>query len=152
MRLGTDRHALLDLEVEQDLIGVKITTEIPEGRPVHAAAGWIAPFAFQNQLSVARADVQFIVVGIEQFDSVLRALRKRNAMPHLFMRTIGAGLTLSGPSGNLELGPARRKPRIVHAVFDLSHDNSQQHVTRTRTSADRNGSRRISGASGNQPN
>jgi hypothetical protein len=34
MRFGADRHALLDLEIEQDLIGVKSVAEIPQRFPI----------------------------------------------------------------------------------------------------------------------
>ena len=73
-----------DFQVEQDLIGVERVAEIPERWPLHTAVGWIAPIAFQNQTTVLGADVQFVVMGVEQFDPVLRAFRKRNAVPYLF--------------------------------------------------------------------
>ena len=83
MRFGADRHALLDLEIEQDLVGVECAAEVPERRPLQTAVGRIAPIALQNEPPVLGADVQFVVVGVEQLDPVLSTFRKRNAVPHL---------------------------------------------------------------------
>ena len=49
MRLGPDRHALLDLEIEQNLIGVERVAEIAERRPLHAAVRRRSPIAFEQQ-------------------------------------------------------------------------------------------------------
>jgi hypothetical protein len=121
MRLGPDRHALFDLEIEKQLIGIKLVAEISKRRPLHAAFRRRSPISIEDQFAVFGTDVQFIVVGIKQFDPVLRAFRKRNAVPHLLTRAIRARFALAGPSGNLEFGSARRQPRIVQTVFDLVH-------------------------------
>ena len=49
MRLGPDGHALLNLEIEQQLIGVETFAEIAERWPLKAAVGRIAPLAFEMQ-------------------------------------------------------------------------------------------------------
>src|SRR5450756_2783918 len=98
--------------------------EVSERWPLHAAVRGRAPVSLHDQMAVPGTDMQFIVVGVKQLDAVLRAFRERNAVPDLFARTIGARFALACPSGNLELGPARRQPGLVQAVFDLVHGNS----------------------------
>src|SRR5665213_1549713 len=118
-----------------------MVTEVSERRPLQAAVGRRTPISVQYQLTVFGADMQFIVVRVEKFDPVLRPFRERNAMPHLFARTIGPGFALARPSGNLEPGSTRRQPRVVQAVFDLIHPNSGCiDPSGTRTDAVRNSS------------
>src|SRR5258708_8766977 len=84
VRLGPDRPALFDLEIEHDLVGVKMVAKIPERRPLHAAVPRRSPISPPYSTAVLCADVQLVVVRIKQFDPVLRALPTRNAVPHLF--------------------------------------------------------------------
>ena len=49
MRLGANREALLDLEIQQQLIGVEAFAEVAERWPLKAAVGRIAPLAFEMQ-------------------------------------------------------------------------------------------------------
>ena len=84
MRFGPDRHALWHLEIEQQLVGVEIVAEISKRRPLQAAVGRRSPIPLQQQFAVLGGDMQFVVVGIKQLDAVLRAFRKRNAVPDLF--------------------------------------------------------------------
>src|SRR5579863_1136495 len=84
MRFGPDRHALLDLEIEQDLVGIKRVAKIPERRPLQTTVRRITPIALQNQMPVPGADMQFVVIRIEEFNPVLGAFRKRHTVPHLF--------------------------------------------------------------------
>src|SRR5579863_447237 len=93
------------------------------------------------QAAVLGGDVQLVVIRVEQLDPILRAFGKRNAMPHLFARTIGARLPFSGPPGNLKLGSTRREPRIVQAIFDLVHECSPAADRKLKLERNCNGSR-----------
>ena len=111
----------LDLQIEQDLIGVPGVSESAERRPLQPLLGARAEIAIEPQGPVDGADDELIVVGIEQFDAVLGAFRKRRAMPGVFLRAVGARLALSRPAGNFEPGAARGETRLARAKSDLFH-------------------------------
>jgi hypothetical protein len=119
MRLGADGETLLKLEIEQQLVSVEAFAEIPEWRPLDASFGRLAPVAFEMQSTFPGRNVQFVFVGVEQLDAVLRPFRKRHAMPDLLARSILARIAASRPTGYLQLRPSRRQPGFVQAEFDL---------------------------------
>src|SRR5579872_2729138 len=75
-------------------------------------------------MAVSGRDMQFVVVGIKQLDPVLRAFRERHAMPNLLARAGSTRFAAARPARDFELGPPRREPRIIEAVFDFDHDIS----------------------------
>src|ERR1700680_3822854 len=73
MGLDPDGHALLDLEVEKDLVGIELLAECPERRPFHPRTGIGTEVTIEDETPVSRRDSQLIIEGVEQFDSILRA-------------------------------------------------------------------------------
>jgi hypothetical protein len=82
MRLRADRHALLHLQIEQDLVGIKSIAEIPERQPLGPAIRRLSSVCLKNQMSVV-ADVKLKVVGVKQFNPILSSFRKWYAWPYL---------------------------------------------------------------------
>jgi hypothetical protein len=87
-----------------------------------------AEIAFQHDFTGAFGDVQLIVVGIEQFDAVLRAFGERHAVPDLFVRAVLARLGLASPARHFELGPARPQARVEQSIFDGMHGTSPRNA------------------------
>src|SRR5262252_715003 len=80
--------------------------------------------AVEGKLAVFPADAKLVVIWIEDFDAVLRALGKRRAVPGIFLRAVGARLGLTRPARHFELGAARREPGIYQPEFDLLQGRS----------------------------
>jgi len=84
--------------------------------------------------ATANPDIYIVVADISPAGSMAKF---RDQYPDRFINVgvaeqsmigICAGLALPGPPGDLELGPARRKPWIVESICDLSHDAPLQRV------------------------
>src|SRR6185437_3521569 len=88
MRLRAHRHVLSDLQVEQELVGIIVLAESAEWRPLKVVVRPGSEVAVERHMALAFCHPQFIVIRIEQFDSILRAFGERQAMPDLFMRSI----------------------------------------------------------------
>src|SRR5215472_4267443 len=91
---------------------------------VTAIVGARSEIAVEDKLAVLPADAKLVVIWIEDFDAVLRALRERRAMPGIFLRAVSARLGLTRPARHFELGAARREPGIYQPEFDLLQGRS----------------------------
>jgi hypothetical protein len=81
MRLYSNGHALFDLEVNEDLVGVELIAEIPEWRPLEARSRVWTEVSFEKQAPTSRGYLQFVVERIKEFNPVTSAFRKWDAMP-----------------------------------------------------------------------
>jgi hypothetical protein len=61
----------------------------------------------EDELASLLRDTQFVVVGIKDFNAVLRPFGEGRAMPSIFLRAIGAWLRLAGPARHFEFGSTR---------------------------------------------
>src|ERR1700722_16378877 len=120
VRLRANRPALLHLEVKRQLIGVIEIAERAEGRPLAAlSVRRRAKIAVERNLSLTGAHMQFVFIGVEQFDSMARALRKWKAMPGLLHRPVFSGLAFAAPAWDFELGAPWIEPRRERSILDL---------------------------------
>src|SRR6516162_9840570 len=112
-----------DFQIEQQLVSVIILPKAAKRRPhqVTAIVGARSEIAVEDELAVFPADAKLVVIWIEDFNAVLRALSERRAMPGIFLRAVGARLGLTRPARHFELGAARREPGIYQPDFDLLH-------------------------------
>src|SRR6476661_8834234 len=121
MRLGAHRPLLADLEIEQELIGVVLPAEAAERRPFQAFLRRRPEIAVEHELAILLRDLKLVVVGIEDFDSVLRSFGERHAVPGVFVRAVLARCRLPGPAGHFKLGPARLQSRMDKSEFHFEH-------------------------------
>ena len=69
MRLGAHCPVLVDLQIEQKLIGVVIGAELAKRRPLQIAFRRRAEIAVEDQGAVLFRDMQFVGIGIEDLDA-----------------------------------------------------------------------------------
>jgi hypothetical protein len=119
--LRAHRPIPADFQIEQQLVGVKLLAEAAEGWPLEVIRGRSSEISVEDEFSILFGDMQFVLVRIEEFDSVLRAFGERYAMPGVFVRAVGAGFGLARPARHFKLGPPRVERRIHQAEFDFLH-------------------------------
>src|SRR6202162_6451410 len=121
MGLDPDGHALLDFEIEKDLIGIELLAECSEWRPFYPRIRIGPEVAIEDEAPISRRDAQLIIERIEQLNSILRAFGKRHAVPRIFVRAVLAGFRFARPSGNVHLGSPWAQPRLEQSTFDRMH-------------------------------
>src|ERR1700722_20795124 len=81
MRLGAHRPIFSDFQIKQQLMGVIFFAKAAERRPLQVIRGRSSEISVEDEFSILFGDMQFVLVRIEDFDSVLRAFGERYAMP-----------------------------------------------------------------------
>src|SRR6516165_3749809 len=119
MRFGTHRPIFSDFQIEQQLVSVIILPKAAKRRPhqVTAIVGARSEIAVEDELAVFPADAKLVVIWIEDFNAVLRALSERRAMPGIFLRAVGARLGLTRPARHFELGAAGASPGFTSRIL-----------------------------------
>src|SRR5581483_4222936 len=85
MRLGANRPVRAGVQVEQQLVGIKIAAEAAKRRPLQITVRSRAEVAVEMQLPVFPRNMQLVLERVENLDSILGPLGERRAMPGVFV-------------------------------------------------------------------
>src|ERR1700680_2107983 len=84
MRLDPDGHALLDFEIEKDLVGIELLAECAKRRPFYPRIRIGPEVTIEDEAPISRRDAQLIIERIEQLNFILSAFGIRHEDTRIF--------------------------------------------------------------------